>query len=248
MYFYIYLFPIRKNCDLFTHTSLHTPSLLGNFFFLIFFFYELIKDQSIEKKLYYYSVGVCVCAWLCFFFWRTCVWMLQCLIFFLIIFPLKKYFFLTGCLWFVRDLKPHHLFLLSKTRLSFFLLLHLSKWDSFLLANFWLSEIRFWISRILYWAREWCFLIVVFFIIKWKFVVSVVFTSFFISWKRNFLSIFSISIFLLFEKENVIFSTSRSTREKKQTKQTSWHFFIQLLFSLYKIISKIPPLKKNNFN
>lgn len=102
MYFYIYLFPIRKNCDLFTHTSQHTPSLLGNFFFLTFF-YELIKDQSIEKKLYYYSVGVCVCAWLCVFFGVRACECSSVSFFFLNYFPTSKKFFLTGCLWFVRD-------------------------------------------------------------------------------------------------------------------------------------------------
>ena len=95
---FLYLpFPYKKKLwPFYTHITTHSFTS-RKFFFLNFFFYELIKDQSIEKKLYYYSVGVCVCAWLCVFSFgvRAC----ECSsvsFFFLNYFPTSKIFFWRG--------------------------------------------------------------------------------------------------------------------------------------------------------
>ena len=63
--------------------------------------------------------------------------------------------------------------------------------------------------------------------------------------KENFLSIFLDFYFSTFWKRKChFFHQSLYTGEKANKTNLMAFFFIQLLFSLYKIISKIPPLKK----
>jgi hypothetical protein len=139
--------------------------------------------------------------------------------------------------------KPHHLLFCCPTRLS----LHLSLKKN-LLANFFdCLQIRFWISRILLGENDATFNCSNFFFkfSNGTFVVCVVFS---LSLEKSIF--FRFLYFSKFWKEKdekicQFFHQSLYTREKKQTKQTSWHFFLfNLLFSLYKIISKIPPQKK----
>jgi hypothetical protein len=108
-------------------------------------------------------------------------------------------------------------------------------------------QIRFWISRILLGENDATFNCSNFFFkfSNGTFVVCVVFS---LSLEKSIF--FRFLYFSKFWKEKdekicQFFHQSLYTREKKQTKQTSWHFFLfNLLFSLYKIISKIPPQKK----
>lgn len=72
---------------------------------------------------------------------------------------------------------------------------------------------------------------------------------FYLSWKRKFPIYFLDFYFSTFWKRKChFFHQSLYTGEKANKTNLMAFFFIQLLFSLYKIISKIPPQKKNNFN
>lgn len=197
----------------------------------LLFFYELIKDQSIEKKLYYYSVGVCA------FLFCSCECSSVCLsfspffFFHIIIFhTTKKNTFFDGVL--LRT--SHFLFVVSLFAFSFpnggfsFWQIDCLKLDSGLV--------------VFYWARMMQFLIVVIFIKKWKIVVCVVL---FLYLK---ISYFPISIFLRnfsSEKKNVIFfHQSLSTGEKKNTKPQGI-FLFNNYFLCIRLYQKSPSKKIN---
>lgn len=183
----------------------------------LLFFYELIKDQSIEKKLYYYSVGVCA------FLFCSCECSSVCLSFSPFFFFLsynyfsqkKKNTFFDGVL--LRT--SHFLFVVSLFAFSFpnggfsFWQIDCLKLDSGLV--------------VFYWVRMMQFLIVVIFIKKWKIVVCVVL---FLYLK---ISYFPISIFLRnfsSEKKMSFFSTSRYQREKKKTPNLKAFFYSIIIF------------------